>query len=122
MTPFGDDDVREDRRPRASMVRWYVDCGVDGIVGIGTMGEFRSLSAEERRTVIAAIFEGTGGRVPVTVGVSADTAADAAAYAVDAARSGAQSLMCLPPLTYRRRRRREGRLLRRARRRRPISR
>jgi 4-hydroxy-tetrahydrodipicolinate synthase len=99
LTPFGDDGkVRADIL--SEMVAWYVDCGVDGIVGIGTMGEFRSLSADERRTVIAATVEGAGGRVPVTVGVSADTAGEAAALAVDAARNGARGLMCKPPLAY----------------------
>jgi 4-hydroxy-tetrahydrodipicolinate synthase len=99
LTPFGDDGrVRPDIL--SEMVAWYVDCGVDGIVGIGTLGEHRSLDADERRTVIAAIVEGTGGRVPVTIGVSAETARDAAVHAVDAARSGAQAVMCLPPLTY----------------------
>ena len=99
MTPFGDDDaVRTD--VLTEMVSWYVDCGVDGIVGIGSMGEFGALSTDERRTVIAAILEAVDGRVPLTVGVSADTAAEAAAFAVDAAAGGVQGLMALPPLVY----------------------
>ena len=99
MTPFGDDDtVLTD--VLSETVSWYVDCGVDGIVGIGSMGEFRALSASERQTVIGAIIEGVGGRVPITIGVSADTAAEAAAYAVDAAKAGVHAIMALPPLTY----------------------
>jgi len=99
MTPFGDDDaIRTD--VLAEHVSWYVDCGVDGIVGIGSMGEFGALSFEERRVVIATILEAVDGRVPLTVGVSANTAAEAAAYAVDAAESGVQGLMALPPLVY----------------------
>ena len=99
MTPFGDDDaVRTD--VLTEMVSWYVDCGVDGIVGIGSMGEFGALSMDERRTVIAAILEAVDGRVPLTVGVSANTAAEAAAFAVDAAAGGVQGLMALPPLVY----------------------
>ena len=89
MTPFGDDDaVRTD--VLTEMVSWYVDCGVDGIVGIGSMGEFGALSMDERRTVIAAILEAVDGRVPLTVGVSANTAAEAAAFAVDAARAASR--------------------------------
>ena len=74
------------------MVSWYVDCGVDGIVGIGSMGEFRALTAVERRAVIGAIIDGVDGRVPITIGVSADTAAEAAAFAVDAARAAASTV------------------------------
>ena len=99
LTPFGDDNsVRTDLL--AEHVGWYVDCGADGIVGIGTMGEFRSLSDAERRAVIAAIVDGTAGRVPVTIGVSADTAAEASRLAVDAAEAGARGVMALPPLSY----------------------
>jgi 1-pyrroline-4-hydroxy-2-carboxylate deaminase len=99
VTPFGDDDAVR-TGVLTEMASWYVDCGVDGIVGIGSMGEFRALGADERRAVIAAISEGVDGRVPITVGVSADTAAEAAAFAVDAAASGVQGLMALPPLIY----------------------
>jgi 4-hydroxy-tetrahydrodipicolinate synthase len=99
MTPFGEDDVIR-TEVLAEHVSWYVDCGVDGIVGIGSMGEFGALNFEERRVVIATILEAVDGRVPVTVGVSANTAAEAAAFAVDAAEGGVQGLMALPPLTY----------------------
>ena len=99
LTPFAaDGTVNAD--VLAELVGWYVECGVDGIVAIGTMGEFRSLSKSERGVVIAAIMEGASGRVPVTVGVSADTAAEAATLAVAAAAGGAHGVMALPPLSY----------------------
>ncbi len=78
-----------------------LDAGVHGIVGTGTMGEAGSLSADERRTVIAAIAAAVDGRVPVVAGVSASTAEQAGAYAKDAAAAGAVAIMCLPPLGYR---------------------
>ena len=82
-------------------VRALLDAGVHGIVGTGTMGEAGSLSTGERRDVIAAIAEAVDGRVPVIAGVSAGTAAQAGAFAADAAAAGAGALMCLPPLGYR---------------------
>jgi 4-hydroxy-tetrahydrodipicolinate synthase len=82
-------------------VRALLDAGVHGIVGTGTMGEAGSLSAAERRTVIAAIVAAVDGRVPVVAGVSAGTAEQAGAFAADAAAAGAGALMCLPPLGYR---------------------
>jgi 4-hydroxy-tetrahydrodipicolinate synthase len=78
-----------------------LDAGVQGIVGTGTMGEAGSLSAQERREVIAAIAAAVDGRVPVIAGVSAGTPAQAIGFAADAATAGATGLMCLPPLGYR---------------------
>jgi 4-hydroxy-tetrahydrodipicolinate synthase len=65
------------------------------------MGEAGSLSADERREVIAAIAGEAAGRVPVVAGVSAGTAVQAGAFAADAAAAGATAIMCLPPLGYR---------------------
>jgi 1-pyrroline-4-hydroxy-2-carboxylate deaminase len=99
-TPF-DDSGAIDVGALQANVRALLDAGVHGIVGTGTMGEAGSLSAPERRTVIAAIAEAADGRVPVLAGVSASTAEQAGAYAGDAAAAGAVAMMCLPPLGYR---------------------
>ena len=64
------------------------------------MGEAGSLSAEERRTVVATIARATGGRVPLIAGVSAGTPSASIALAADAAEAGATALMMLPPLGY----------------------
>jgi 4-hydroxy-tetrahydrodipicolinate synthase len=64
------------------------------------MGEAGSLSAAERRTVVAAIARAAAGRVPVIAGVSAGTPSAAIAFAADAAEAGATALMMLPPLGY----------------------
>jgi 4-hydroxy-tetrahydrodipicolinate synthase len=99
-TPF-DDAGGVDADALQANVRALLDAGVHGIVGTGTMGEAGSLSAAERRAVIAAIVAAADGRVPVLAGVSASTAEQASAYAADAADAGAVALMCLPPLGYR---------------------
>src|SRR4051812_32515360 len=78
----------------------YLDAGVHGLVANGTMGEAGSLSAEERRTVVATIAGAAGGRVPLIAGVSAGTPSAAIAFAADAAEAGATALMMLPPLGY----------------------
>ncbi|MEA2382360.1 MAG: 1-pyrroline-4-hydroxy-2-carboxylate deaminase [Solirubrobacteraceae bacterium] len=78
----------------------YLDAGVHGLVANGTMGEAGSLSAAERRTVVAAIARAAAGRVPVIAGVSAGTPSAAIAFAADAAEAGATALMMLPPLGY----------------------
>ncbi len=98
-TPFGADGSI-DHAALAANVRKMLDGGVDGFVGCGTMGEAQSLSAEERRSVIATIVEATEGRVAVTAGVSSETPALSARYAADAAAAGATSVMALPSLGY----------------------
>jgi 1-pyrroline-4-hydroxy-2-carboxylate deaminase len=99
-TPF-DASGEVDGAALQANVRAFLDAGVHGIVGNGTMGEAGSLSIHERRAVIAAIVAAVDGRVPVVAGVSAGTPAQAIGYAADAAAEGAVALMCLPPLGYR---------------------
>ena len=99
LTPFGRDGS-VDQKALAENIRWLVDNGVHGIVGLGTLGEAGSLSFAERQSVTRAIIEATDKRVPVTIGVSAATPEDAKKYAQDAESAGAHGLMSLPPTTY----------------------
>jgi 1-pyrroline-4-hydroxy-2-carboxylate deaminase len=99
-TPF-DASGAVDVAALAANVTALLDGGVHGIVATGTMGEAGSLSNRERRTVVDAVVETVGRRVPVIVGVSAGTPAAAIALAADAADAGADALMMLPPLGYR---------------------
>jgi 4-hydroxy-tetrahydrodipicolinate synthase len=78
-----------------------LDAGVHGFVATGTMGEAGSLSAAERRTVVATVVRAAAGRVPVIAGVSSGTPAASIAFAADAADAGAAAIMLLPPLGYR---------------------
>jgi dihydrodipicolinate synthase/N-acetylneuraminate lyase len=74
--------------------------GVHGLVLLGTVGENNSLSAEEKRTVLAAAVKAVHGKVPLIAGVSEFTTAGAAAYARDAQRIGVNGLMVLPAMVY----------------------
>ncbi len=77
-----------------------LDDGVHGLVLMGTVGEGNSLTAEEKRRVLAAAVEVSGGRVPVIAGVSEFTTAAAQRFARDAERLGAAGLMVLPAMVY----------------------
>jgi 4-hydroxy-tetrahydrodipicolinate synthase len=99
-TPFDATD-RVDVAALKANVQAMLEAGVHGFVATGTMGEAASLSAEERRTVVQAVVEAAGGRVPVTVGVSSGAAATSLAYALDAKALGADAIMMLPPVGYR---------------------
>ena len=74
--------------------------GVHGIVLLGTVGENNSLSAEEKRAVLAAAVQAVGGKVPLITGVSEYTTAGAASFARDAEDIGVNGLMVLPAMVY----------------------
>jgi 4-hydroxy-tetrahydrodipicolinate synthase len=99
LTPFRDDgELRADAL--ADSVEWLINKGMNGVVGLGTLGEARALTRDERHATLSAIIESTAGRVPVTIGISGETADEASKLATEATEAGAQALMCLPPLTY----------------------
>jgi 4-hydroxy-tetrahydrodipicolinate synthase len=99
-TPFGADGT-VDHAALERNTNALLDAGVHGFVATGTMGEAGSLSAQERREVIASVVRAAAGRVPVIAGASSGTPEQSIAYAKDAAAAGAVAIMLLPPLGYR---------------------
>jgi 1-pyrroline-4-hydroxy-2-carboxylate deaminase len=74
--------------------------GVDGLIVCGTVGEGTSLSAEEKRRVLAAAKEVAGGRIPVIAGVAEYTTELAATLARDVEKLRLDGLMVLPAMVY----------------------
>jgi 1-pyrroline-4-hydroxy-2-carboxylate deaminase len=99
-TPFDETDQIDVDALKAN-VEAMLEAGVHGFVATGTMGEAAGLSREERRTVVRAVVEQTGGRGPVVAGVSSGSARQSLEYARDAKEAGADAIMSLPPLGYR---------------------
>jgi 4-hydroxy-tetrahydrodipicolinate synthase len=87
------------------VVAALIEDGIDGVICMGTVGENCSLSAAEKRTVMAAVKEAAGGRVPVLSGVAEYTTALAVQYARDAEKAGIDGLMLLPAMVYKSNRR-----------------
>ena len=98
-------DERLDVAATQNVVAALIDDGVDGVICMGTVGENCSLSAAEKRTVMAAVKETAAGRVPVLSGVAEYTTALAAEYARDAENTGIDGLMLLPAMVYKSNRR-----------------
>jgi 4-hydroxy-tetrahydrodipicolinate synthase len=103
-TQFGRDESL-DVGATQKVVNALIEDGVDGIICMGTVGENCSLTAQEKRTVLAAVKEVTAGRVPVLSGVAEYTTALAAQFAKDAERAGIDGLMVLPAMVYKSNRR-----------------
>jgi 4-hydroxy-tetrahydrodipicolinate synthase len=96
VTPFGSDESLDEASLR-SLVDYYVSSGVAGVLVLGVLGEAETLSDVGRERVQAAALAHAGGRVQVTVGVSAASTVLAAERALSAERAGASAVMVAPP-------------------------
>ena len=94
------DDFSLDLEATGKVIEALVRDGIAGLVMCGTVGEGCSLSAKEKRDVIALAVEAAGARVPVVAGVAEYTPGLAAELAGDAAKIGVDALMVLPAMVY----------------------
>lgn len=73
---------------------------LDGVVALGTTGEFADLTADERDEIVAATVEAVRGRVPVVAGIGGLGTTEAIAHAERAVARGADAVLALPPLYW----------------------
>ncbi|RSN22069.1 dihydrodipicolinate synthase family protein [Streptomyces sp. WAC 05977] len=85
----------------AAHCRWLVDNGCRGVGPNGSLGEYSSLTDEERRRVARTAIETVGDDGIVVVGVHGPGSHQARYWAEVAAEDGADGLLCLPPTMYR---------------------
>src|SRR6478736_6398693 len=74
--------------------------GESGLIAVGTVGENNSLSRAEKLSVMEAIKDAAGSRVPVIAGVAEYTTALACDMAKEAQRLKLDGLMVLPAMVY----------------------
>ena len=84
-----------------SQARWLVECGCNGIVALGSLGEAPALTREEKVELLKQARRSLGGKAPLIAGISAFGTAEAVWLAKEAHRAGVDGLMVLPPLVYR---------------------
>jgi 4-hydroxy-tetrahydrodipicolinate synthase len=94
-------DLSVDLDAFAEHVRWLAENGCDGIAPNGSLGEYQTLSDEERAAVVRTAVEAAPEGFTVMPGVAAYSAHQSRAWAAQAAEAGAQVVMLLPPNTYR---------------------
>ena len=95
-TPFLPDESL-DSASIHSLVDFCHDCGADGLLILGVMGEADRLSDRERERVIDGVLGHNAGRMQVTVGVTGGSTAVTRDRARDAVRRGANAVMVSPP-------------------------
>ncbi|MER5887041.1 dihydrodipicolinate synthase family protein [Streptomyces sp. NPDC001941] len=95
------DDLSVDYDAFADNVAWLVANGCDGVVPNGSLGEYQTLTDEERARVVRVAVEAAGDGARVMPGVSAYGSAESRRWAEQAAEAGAGSVLLLPPNAYR---------------------
>ncbi len=97
ITPFTADGGAVDAAALRRLVNWQIEQGIDGLVPLGSTGEFLSLTRDERELVIETCVKTAASRVPVLIGTGAEWTRDAVEYAKEAERFGADGIMVIPP-------------------------
>jgi 4-hydroxy-tetrahydrodipicolinate synthase len=95
VTPFRDGKIDFDKLAR--LVDWQIECGVDGIVSVGTTGESATLDVDEHVAVIAATVKAAKGRVPVVAGAGGNATSEALALTKASEDAGANALLHVTP-------------------------
>ncbi|MCH7905175.1 MAG: dihydrodipicolinate synthase family protein [Armatimonadetes bacterium] len=98
VTPFTDDTATISEVRLAREIRFHIDRGAAGFLVCGEIGDFTSLSASERKTVLEWTMRDAHG-LPVYVNATAQTTASAADLCQHAARHGARGAVVAGPPT-----------------------
>jgi 4-hydroxy-tetrahydrodipicolinate synthase len=85
----------------AEHVRWLADNGCRGVVPNGSLGEYQTLTTDERSAVLRTAVDAAPEGFSVMPGVAAYGAREAAYWTENAAKAGCPAVMLLPPNTYR---------------------
>ena len=100
VTPFTADGEAVDVPALRRFLDWQLDCGVPGIIVLGTTGEFLTVGDAERELIVGTAVEHVAGRIPVLVGTMNAHTPTAVRYSRQAEALGADGLMILPPYYY----------------------
>lgn len=96
-TPFHPETLEVDLDRYREHCSWLLDEGIDGLFPTGSLGEYESMTPQERRAVIRTAVEVADGRGIVVPGVSGPSALLLAEQAEVAKADGVDALMVLPP-------------------------
>jgi 1-pyrroline-4-hydroxy-2-carboxylate deaminase len=99
-TPFHP-DLSVDYETFGAQARWLIECGCDGIVALGSLGEAPTLTREEKIAILKQARQSLSEQAPLIAGISSPSTAEAVWLAKEAHQAGVDGLMVLPPLVYR---------------------
>ena len=99
VTPF-DENQELDEKSLRNLIEYAIDDGVEGLIPLGTTGEFFSLSRDEKRQVIDITIDQARGRLPVCIGVGYSGTRISTDLAEYSAQGGACAVLVPPPYYY----------------------
>ncbi len=94
------EDLSIDYDAYATHCAWLIEEGCDAVVPNGSLGEYQTLTNEERATVVDVAVSAVGAD-RVIPGVGAYGSGESQRWAQYAAEAGARAVMLLPPNAYR---------------------
>ena len=97
VTPFTADGAAVDLAALRRLVEFQIAAGIDGLIPLGSTGEFLSISRDERTAIIETVVRATARRVPVLIGTGAEDTREAASLSREAEVLGADGVMVIPP-------------------------
>ena len=101
ITPFNEKTFELDLHGLAENTRFLSESkGVTGLVPLGTVGEFSSVSTEERKKVIETVVSSASGRKTIIAGVSHTNHVEVIDLARQAKDCGADAVLIVPPTYY----------------------
>jgi dihydrodipicolinate synthase/N-acetylneuraminate lyase len=98
--PFSD-DLSVDFDRYAEHVAWLAENGLHGVCPNGSLGEYQTLTDEERARVVTTAVQAAPDGFGVMPGVGAYGTLQSCRWIEQAGEAGAQSVLLLPPNTYR---------------------
>jgi dihydrodipicolinate synthase/N-acetylneuraminate lyase len=101
LRPGGSGILEPDFDGFAEHVAWLAAQGCDGITPNGSLGEYQTLTPDERARVVTTAVAAAPEGFPVIPGVAAYGALEARRWAEQAAEAGCPAVMLLPPNAYR---------------------
>ena len=99
VTPF-DEHGEVDLRTTEVVIERLIDAGVDGIVALGSNGEFSHLTGDERKSFAEEVAKIVDGRVTLVIGVGTSATREAVALARHAEGVGANGVIIVPPFYW----------------------
>ena len=89
-----------DQAVTRKLVDFHIESGIDGILPLGTSGEFALLTREERAQLVEMVVDQANGRVPVVAGVSDPAIENVLQLSADAKKAGADAVIATPPYYF----------------------
>jgi 4-hydroxy-tetrahydrodipicolinate synthase len=91
---------RVDTGATRRLVDFHIEAGIDGLLPLGTSGEFALLRREERKTLVDTVVDQADNRVPVVAGVSDPSIENVVQLSSDAKEAGADGVIATPPYYF----------------------